>query len=147
MYNLKVYLAGKMSGLSFEKMNEWRQTLKARLEATARNAGYKVTVINPVSYYNFENKRHQSEREVEEFDLSHAASSDIVVVNLDGLASSDGAKYEIYEAYRHHRIPVIAFGDKVLYDNLHPWVKSKITRVEKDMQDVCSYIAYFYMRR
>ena len=142
---MKIYLAGKMSGLSFEEMNEWRQKLKKLLEMMAEVSGCKIKVINPVDYYNFEDKWHQSEREIEEYDLSHVVSSDIVIVNLDGLASSDGTKYEIYEAYRHHGIPVIAFGSKELYKQLHPWVQSKITRVELDIHDVCNYIAYFYM--
>lgn len=53
---LKIYEAGKMSGLSFEEMNIWRLELKVQLQLAAEVSGYKVQVINPVDYYNFEEK-------------------------------------------------------------------------------------------
>lgn len=145
MYDLKIYLAGKMGGLSYEEMNGWRNVLKLSLEKLGKFTGTKVKIVNPVDYYNFEEKKYQSEKEVEDYDLAQVVSSDIVIVNLDGLSSSDGTKYEIFEAYRNHKIPVIAFGSRELYNQLHPWVKSKITRVEPDMSCVCSYIRDFYM--
>lgn len=145
MYDLTIYLAGKMGGLTIDEMNSWRVEAKTILEKLASNIGCSLKVINPVTYYNFEEKRHQSEKEIEDFDLAHVISSDIVLVNLDGLNTSDGTKYEIYEAYKHHGIPVIAFGDRNLYEELHPWVKSKITRVEESIIYACYYIRDFYM--
>ena len=44
-----------------------------------------------------------------------------------------------------NNIPIIAFGDKELYDELHPWIKDDITRVEDDMDSVATYISNFYM--
>ena len=79
------------------------------------------------------------------YDILHTITSDIVIVNLNGLATSDGSKIEIFEANYNHKIPVLAFGDKELYDNLHPWIKENITRVEDNMQDVVAYIKDFYM--
>ena len=66
MKELKIYLAGKMSGLTYEQMNDWRVSLTNRLNVAAENAGYKITVINPVLFYNFEEKNHQSEKEISE---------------------------------------------------------------------------------
>lgn len=142
---MKIYLAGKMSGLTYEEMNEWRKDLRNKLNEAASYHDKKVNVINPVLYYNFEEKRHQSEIEVEEFDLAHVISSDIIIVNLEGLKDSIGTIIELHDARYHHRIPIIAFGDKELYDNLHPWVKNDITRVETNMDDVISYIRDFYL--
>ncbi len=141
---LKIYLAGKMSDLTFEQMNSWRVSLTNRLNIAAENAGYNITVINPVSYFNFEEKRHQSEKEVKDFDLHHATTSDIVIANLNGLSTSDGSKYEMHDCH-NVKIPVIAFGERELYDDLHPWTKDDITRVEENMQDVVNYIRDFYM--
>lgn len=73
-------------------------------------------------------------------------TSDVIVVNLEGLNSSDGTKIELHDAKYHNRIPVIAFGDRKLYDNLHPWVKENITRVEEKVEDVVRYIQEFYMK-
>ena len=82
MREMKVYLAGKMSGLTFEEMNNWRSRLKNILNSIAEYRGYKLNVINPVNFYNFESDRQQSEREVKEYDLAHVLSRDIVIVNL-----------------------------------------------------------------
>lgn len=81
-----------MSGLSFNEMIIWRKELKVQLQFAAQNSGYRIQVINPVDFYNFEENRHQSEDEIEDFDLAHVITSDIIVVNLDGLSSSDGTK-------------------------------------------------------
>ena len=142
---LKIYLAGKMSGLSFDEMKNWRREIRDKLLIAAQISDYQLQIINPVDYYNFEEKRYQSECEVEDYDLSHVVSSDIVIVNLDGLDSSDGTKIEIHDAKYHNKIPVITFGDKKVYEKLHPWIKRDITRVEENMDDVVSYIHEFYM--
>lgn len=142
---LKIYLAGKMSGISFNKMVEWRINVRNSLLEKSQECGIPTNIINPVLYYNFEKKRHQTEIEVEEFDLAHVTSSDIVVVNLDGLNDSIGTIIELHDAHYHNRIPVIAFGNRELYDSLHPWIKNDITRVEENIDDVCKYIRDFYM--
>ena len=134
-----------MGGLTYEEMNGWRIDASINLLDMAGCSGKKINVVNPVSYYNFEEKRHQSEIEVEDFDLKHVISSDIIIVNLDGLKDSIGTIIELHDAHYHHRIPVIAFGDKKLYKNLHPWIKNDITRVEDNIDDVVAYIRDFYM--
>lgn len=144
MKEIKIYLAGKMSGLTYAEMNNWRHVLKNKLVSTADHHGYKAYVVNPVDYYGFEEVKHQNEREVKDFDLSHVLSSNIIIVNLDGLSTSDGTKYELHDA-RKANIPVIAFGDNELYESLHPWTKDNITRIEKNMDDVVKYIRDFYM--
>ena len=142
---MKIYLAGKMSGLSFEKMSEWRDIISDELIDIASYHDKQLSVVNPVLYYNFEEKKQQTEIEVEEFDLAHVISSDIIIVNLDGLKDSIETIIELHDAHYHHKIPVIAFGSKELYDNLHPWVKNDITRVEDDIDSVIMYIRDFYM--
>ena len=135
-----------MSGLSFKEMNDWRQDLKTQLELAAQISGCQIQVINPVDYFNFEEKRYQSEIEVEEYDLAHVISSNILIANLDGLNSSDGTKVEIHDARYHNRIPVIALGKYELYEDLHPWIKNDITRIEETMEDVVRYIQELYMK-
>lgn len=51
---LKIYLAGKMSGLSFDEMNNWRKDTKDKLLIISQIADYQLQIINPVDYYNFE---------------------------------------------------------------------------------------------
>ena len=145
MKQLKIYEAGKMGGLTFSEMNNWRVELKNKLLNAAENADYKLLVINPVDFYNFEEKRFQSEEEVEDYDLAHVITSNIIIVNLDGLNTSDGSKIELHDGNFHNKIPVIAFGDAELYNNLHPWIKRDITRFEKNIDDVVEYIRDFYL--
>lgn len=145
MKTLKIYEAGKMGGLTFNEMNDWRVSLKKILNRASILANYKLTVINPVDFYNFEQVRYQSDIEVQNFDLAHVITSDLIVVNLEGLNSSDGTKIELFEANYNRRIPVIAFGKYELYENLHPWIKNSITRVEETMEDVANYICDFYL--
>jgi nucleoside 2-deoxyribosyltransferase len=145
MKKIKIYLAGKMSGLSYEQMYYWRKFTKDLLEDAASEARYSAMVINPVDFYNYENRKHQSEAEVEDYDLAHVVTSDLIVVNLEGLDSSDGTKIELHDANYHHKIPVIAFGDLDTYENLHPWIKRDITRVENSIEDVVQYIKDFYL--
>ena len=134
-----------MTGLKFDEMNRWRKLLKEKLYSAAEMLNCKIQVINPVEFYNYEEKRHQSENEIEDYDLAHVISSDIIIVNLEGLNSSDGTKIEIHDANYHKKIPVIAFGNRKLYENLHPWVKRDITRVEDSIDEVVEYIQEFYM--
>lgn len=134
-----------MSGLTFESMNDWRQKAKEILQEYADICSCRITVINPVDYYNFNDKKHQSEAEVEDFDLAHAITSNIIIVNLSGLSTSDGTKIELHDCNYHRRIPVIAFGKSEEYEKLHPWTKRDITRVECDIYSVCKYIRDFYM--
>ena len=145
MKHLKIYLAGKMNGLTYSEMNDWRVKIKEKLLKATEITGYTITVINPVDFYNFEEVRYQSEIEVEDYDLAHVVSSDIVIVNVDGLDTSDGTKIELHDANYHHRIPVIALDMKGKYWDLHPWIKRNITRFEANMDRVIDYIRDFYM--
>lgn len=142
----KIYLAGKMNGLSFKEMNDWRDEVLHKLLRLSEMYDAKLDVINPVMYYNFEEKRHQTEIEIEEFDLAHVISSDIIIVNLNGLKDSIGTIIELHDAHYHRKIPVIAFGSRELYDDLHPWIKNDITRVENDIDEMLDYIQDFYLR-
>ena len=145
MSYLKIYEAGKMGGLTFAQMNDWRVELKNKLLDVAEDMRYKILVVNPCDFYNFEEVKHQSEEEVEYYDLAHVISSNIIIVNLEGLSTSDGTKFELHDGNYHNKIPVIAFGEKKLYDNLHPWIKRDITRVEENIDNVVQYIKEFYM--
>lgn len=144
MDNLQIYLAGKMSGLSFNEMNEWRKNIKNIIKGYAMYVGVNVSVINPVDYFNFEEKKHKSELEVMKFDLNKVKSSDIIVVNMEGLNTSVGTCIELYEAYKRD-IPVLAFGSEEKYNELHPWIQCFITRYDNDHYDTAFYINEFYM--
>lgn len=141
---LNIYLAGRISGLTFDEMNKWRANTKSRLEKVASTTNTKVDVTNPVDFYNFMNPRHKNQKEIMQFDLMKVKSSDIVIVNLNGLNASIGSCIECYEAWKKD-IPVLAFGDDLTYENTHPWVQCCITRHDKNYKETIEYIKDFYM--
>ena len=144
MKELTIYEAGKMSGLDLQQMLTWRIELTKELEDIAEMVGVKVNAVNPVNYFNFVQKRNQTESEIMKFDLSKVKQSDIVIVNMDGLNTSIGTCIELYEAYKRE-IPVLAFGSNKLYEELHPWVQCCITRHDETYKETVNYIKEFYM--
>lgn len=144
MSKLTIYLAGAMGGLSLSEMNDWRQLLSLKLKTVASDIDVNLTVINPVDYFNFEENRYQSEREIMDFDLAKVRKSDIVIVDLDKLDTSVGSMIECYEAYKQG-IPVLAFGSNDDYEKLHPWIKTCITRHDRLYKETVMYVRDFYM--
>ena len=101
--------------------------------------------LNEDGYVYVSPKTNRKYHLLEGTSLGGTTTSDIVIVNLDGLNTSDGTKQELHDTNYHKKIPVIAFGERRLYEDLHPWVKDDITRVEENAQDVVNYIRDFYM--
>ena len=142
MESLKIYLAGKMGGLSMSAMNDWRHYLKKQILHRADVCGKNVNVTNPVDYYNFENMVHQNEFEVMQFDLNKIKQ---IIAKASGLNTSIGTSIEIYEASKRN-IPVLLFDEFDEYENIHPWLKCCITRIHKDSISLIDYIEDFYLR-
>lgn len=143
MRDLQIYLSGKMFGLTKEEMNSWREQFIQIISPCADNYDVRLNCVNPCKYYNFEEKRQQSEMEVMKFDLNRVYESKVLIVNLDGLSSSIGTIIECYEAWSWD-IPVLAFGEYSTYEALHPWIKNCITRCDPSMLETIEYIKDFY---
>ena len=143
MEKLSIYLAGAMQGHTYEEMSYWRDVMINHLQAYA-NGVCNLKVINPVSYFNFEEKRHQTEMEVMKFDLCLVKNSNVVIVNVKGLNQSVGSTIELYEAWKSG-IPVLAYDEDGNYESLHPWIKNCITRVDRSLVELCEYVHDFYM--
>ena len=139
------YLAGAMSGLTFEEMNNWRKEVKEKLMTIDFNN--ELNVINPTDFFNFEYKYHQNEREVRDFDLRMVTNSDFIIVNLKHLNHSIGTAIELHEAYYHHHIPVYGYGSKKDYKKLHPWIQENITRYDKDLDSIIHYISKMWWNK
>lgn len=141
---LQIYLAGRMNGISFEEMNAWRKEIKQKLLLQSMITDCDIVIVNPVDFYNYKNIRHQNELEIMNFDLVKVKTSDIIIINMEGLNESIGSCIECYEAYKNG-IPVLAFGGNDLFMKLHPWIQNCITRYEKTDNDIVNYIRDFYM--
>lgn len=132
----KIYLAGKMYGLSHTQMNNWRV-------GAARLLGENFHTINPCDYYNFEIGRSEyTDSEVKEFDLLQVKNSHIVLVNLEH-PDSIGTAIELHMAHDVWCIPVIGYGGSE--DKVHPWMKLSLTKWCNTLEDAVNHINKFYL--
>jgi len=141
MKKFKIYLAGKMSGLTFESMNNWRVEADKLLKDESYTS---IHTINPVSFYNFEmSPDSYTDKEVMKFDLKMVADSDVILVNLSD-PNSIGTAIELYSAHDILNKPVIGFG---LNNNnpCHPWMKLCLTKECKSLPDAIDYIIDYYL--
>lgn len=137
---MNVYLAGAMTGLTFEKSNLWRVYIKGELESHECN--HKVNCINPQDYYNlFDNTAYDSEREVMEFDLHKLRTSDLVIVNFNNIGSL-GTMAEIAVAYEL-KIPIIGLNKN--NNELHPWQQEMCNKVFTDIDELIEYVKFYYL--
>lgn len=140
MENVRIYLSGSMSGLSFEEQSQWRQKIMDAIKYNYEHE-QKPEFFNPVQYFNFEEKRHKSELEIMNFDLNALRKSDLIVVNFNN-PSSIGTAMEMMLGYEM-RIPILGLNK----DNkeIHPWLECCCDRIFNNMTDLVEYIVEFYL--
>lgn len=137
---IKIYLSGSMSGLSFEEQSKWRKQV---IDAIKFNyeCEKKAIFFNPVDYFNFEEVRHKSEREIVEFDLNALRHSDLVIVNFND-PTSLGTCAELAIAYEM-KIPVIGVNKDG--KELHPWLEVFCNRMCSSIKEAVEYAVEFYL--
>ena len=138
---VKIYLAGGMGALSFEEQSKWRNQIINAIKFGDYDYEKKPVFTNPVDYYNFEEVRYKSEREVMEFDLNRVRKSDLIVVNFND-PTSIGTTFKLAIAKERH-IPIIGIniGDK----QLHPWLVECCTRMCSDIREAVEHVVEFYL--
>lgn len=133
-----------MSGLTHAECSKWRKDVTERLRHLKRFGGYDVVldIVDPSAYYNFEKRRHETEREAMKFDLRHVKSSDLIIVNFNKLASQ-GTTAELSLAYDRD-IPIIGVNESGF--TLHPWDEVFCDRIFSNMDEMIEYVEGFYLR-
>lgn len=140
MEKFKIYLAGKMSGLTFEQMNTWRMNANLLFKDESDN---KIHTINPCEYYNFEiDSNTYTEKEIMKFDLHMVKQSDLILVNLE-YPDTIGTAIELFHASEVLHKPVIGFGLKVMVP--HPWMMLCVDKMCVTLEDAVDYILDFYL--
>ena len=132
-----IYLAGGMSGISFEESNNWRESFDALINILS-----KARTINPNYYYNFKEVNHKSEKEIREFDLHKVRTADLVFVNFNA-PNSIGTAQELAIAYEL-KIPIIGLHENKI-ESLHPWLIECCTRICDTMDEAADHIAAYYI--
>lgn len=141
MERVKIYLSGGMGNLSFEEQSKWRNKVMNAIMFGDYDYEKKPIFFNPVNYYNFQEVRYRSEREVVEFDLNALRNSDLVIVNFND-PKSVGTISELAIAYEK-KIPVIGINDK--NQKLHPWLVEFTTRMCDNIREAVEYVVDFYL--
>lgn len=141
MDTFKIYLAGGMGNLTWEEQTSWRKSITDILMKCKDCYKYKLDIINPVDYYNFEYKYHDSELEIMKFDLRLVKSSDLIIVNFND-PSSIGTAQELAIAYDRD-IPIIGINEGDT--EIHPWLESNVDKMFNSFSNCWAYIVDFYL--
>ena len=130
-----------MGNLSFDEQSKWRRQIIDAIKFGDYDYEKKPIFFNPVDYYNFEETRHKSEREIMQFDLNGLRNSDLVIVNFND-PNSIGTTAELAIAY-DMKIPIIGINK----DNqeLHPWLVEFVSRMCNDLREAVAYTVDFYL--
>lgn len=130
-----------MTGLTYEEQTHWREQIAKRLNETYKSELHNVHTVNPVRYYNFEEKRHKTEREVMNFDLHKVRNSNLVIVNFNA-PNSLGTMAEMTVAHEHN-IPIIGLNEG--NNELHPWQECCCERIFNNMEELLYYVTDYYL--
>lgn len=133
MNSPKVYLAGKMAGLSYEEMTKWRELATRILKAN------KINALNPVSVPLSDEPSTQEIVTSNKFQIGQA---DVLLVELDYEEPSLGTIGEIVYAYTLGK-PIIAWGRA--YNIIqNPWILAHLTIHFTRLDDAVIYIIHNY---
>lgn len=142
---LKIYLSGKMGGLTFEEYTEWRDKIALLLA----KFGEKVEIFDPSRHYNYEINAHYTEKEVMRYELRHVESSDLVILNLENADTSVGTIFEIAYAFKNN-IPILGLCNLEKFTanpecTIHPWLIEACDRLEFNEKNLIKYIKEHYI--
>ncbi len=140
METVKIYLSGGMGNLTMDEQSRWRSQIIDEIKTNCE-CEKKPIFFNPVDYYNFEEKRHKTEKEIVEFDLNAVRNSDLIIVNFND-PNSLGTCAELAIAYDMH-IPIIGINKDGV--ELHPWLDTFTTRMCDSLREAVDYVVDFYL--
>lgn len=140
METVKIYLSGSMSGVSFEEQSKWRNQIMNAIKFNY-DCAKKPVFFNPVNYYNFEEVRYKTQREVMNFDLNGLRHSDLVIVNFND-PSSLGTCAELAIAY-DMKIPIVGINKDG--KELHPWLECFCDRMCESIKEAVEYVVEFHL--
>lgn len=141
---IKIYTAGKMSGIPFEDQMRWRRDFEYGLK---KYTDEPITFLHPPLYYNYDHINHKTESEIKEWELNQIRECDIVVVNLKDVNSTVGTHFELgfinaINMFGNKHIYVIGIGE---VEGLHPWIELSLFRQEPDIDSACQFIIEYLL--
>lgn len=138
----KLYLAGGISGLTYDEANNWRSEVIRKLMDECQ-------FFNPMDYLEIESKdgvlyplMPKDEKLMRDFDLHMLRNADVVLVNFNR-PNSLGTAQELALA-KEWRIPVVGIFEGYK-DDLHPWLKLCCAKIVGSVDAAVDFIREFYV--
>lgn len=128
---MRVYLAGKMAGLTHSEMSEWRTKAKLLLE----DHGFEV--LNPVLSSIDEDS---SGKEIVANNKAMIRKSDIILAEFDHKDPSFGTIGEVVFS-SELQIPVVSWG---LHPIRSPWIQEHVVRHFCGLEEAVAYLIGSY---
>lgn len=140
----KIFLSGGMANLSMEEQNGWREEFIIGVSRIMMQKKLpEPYIINPVKFYNYEDKTYNSLDEVFHFERRHVQSCDLLVVNANDPLSR-GTSMEIAFAYDRD-IPILILNEE--NKKLYEWWEICADRIFDDMNALEEYVCKYYLER
>jgi len=132
---MKVYLSGRILGLTYDEANNWRAEVADGFEAVG------IGTINPLRRRVFftAGDEDYTPNEIVTRDVQDVRDADLILVYLPySTEFSTGTICEIWEAYRQGKPIVLVSDDERL--TKHPWLLVAVTRMFPDFKSAVKYI-------
>lgn len=148
--SFKLYMAGAVSGLSFDEANKNRLQIESLFSSRVNSLKgileiKSVKVFNPLDYYNFHDKKgfEKSEDEVRKFFLHQVRQCDIFIADMTFDKPSLGTIMELQTAYEND-VPILVLCD----DNskMYPWVQYEALRVFDTVSGLVDYVIDYFLK-
>jgi nucleoside 2-deoxyribosyltransferase len=133
---MKVYLSGRIAGLTYGEANEWRDKVTDEFESCG------IKTLNPLRrrlFFHADDEKDVTPNEIVTRDLQDVRDCDLVFVYLPKSDHfSVGTICELWEAYRLQK-PIVLVSDDLRYHK-HPWILVACTRIFGSIPDAIEYI-------
>lgn len=129
-----VYLAGKITGLTNEEANMWREKAKTLFKL------HGIKAHNPLD--GFDVSGDYEPQEIVMHNKFYLYKSDIILAEMEHKEPSIGTIGEIITANMKDK-PIFTWGTAAYNNN--PWIKAYITKHFETLEDAIDYIIAIYM--
>lgn len=136
-----IYLAGAITGLSWESAEGWRIKIKSKIENTTNK---QWICVNPCEHIPHKVFTENVERECMKWDLWKLKQCDIVVCDFSHPISL-GTSWELGTAFEHN-IPIIGVLTESTKEDVHPWWKIAAMHICDDLEDLTRYLQKHFLR-
>lgn len=130
-----IYLAGAITGLSWESAEGWRIKVKSKIESITNK---QWLCINPCEHIPHKPFTEGIERECMLWDLYKLKQSDILVCDFSH-PNSIGTSWELSVAY-DRSIPIIGVMTEPSKEEIHPWWRMAAMHVCDNIEDLYKYL-------